>query len=126
MKERRPIVLVLHDKNCVCKLPSIKKDIVERNKKRSTGDYMGFSAKVPLYEQNRLATGGLAAILDQMVKCTLFATMSTTEDATQNATWKVIQVSVIIMFKPNKCQIIPRKSVASEIWMCSNGKTLLN
>jgi hypothetical protein len=85
---------------------------------------MEFSDKGPLCELYKLATGRLAAKLDHKVKCIFFAAMSTTVDATQNATWKVVQVSVII-FEPNKCPVIPRKSVASEVWMGSNGNTLL-
>jgi hypothetical protein len=123
VKERRPFLLVLYNKNCVCKLQSIEKDKAQRNK-RSAGDYMEFSAKGPLCEQYRLATGGLVARLDHKVKCTFFAAFSMTVDATQNATWKVVQVSVII-FEPNKCPIIPRKSIASEISMGSNGNALL-
>jgi hypothetical protein len=109
-KERRPFVLALHNKNCVCKLPSIKKDITQRNK-GSAGDFMEFFAEGPLCEQYRLATGGFAARLDHQVKCTFFAAMSMTADATENATWKVVQVSVII-FEPNKYPIITRKSFA--------------
>ena len=106
-------MLVLHDKVCVCTLQSIKKVIAQSNK-RSAGDYMEFSAKGSLGKQYRLATGGLAAKLDHKFKCTFFAVISMMVDATQNAPRKVVQVSVII-FEPNKCPIIPRKSVALEI-----------
>jgi hypothetical protein len=81
VKERRPFLLVLYDKNCVCKLQSIEEDKAQRNKRRA-GDYMEFSAKGPLCEQYRLATGGLVARLDHKVKCTFFAAISMTVDTT--------------------------------------------
>ena len=112
VKERRPFVLGLHNENCVCKFQSIKKDIAQGNK-LSAGDYMEFSAKGPLCEQYRLATSGLTARLDHRSNVL----------SLPRCPWRWTQLRMRYgksskfprSSEPNKCPIILRNSVASEI-----------